>query len=267
MPPHLRSPCLPPPSPPQKTHMEQISYTILLVVEAVLYSPAEPQGSALKLHSSLQQFAWTEAEVRGAVRSCAWLQRQRPPCAMPTLRDIPPSFRWRLTPPAGAGGVRAARLPRGAAVLLRDEPQALLLQPAHLPALPGGWLLGGRAQLGFLALRRAPAPCTLPPTCVHSHAPGLPSPTALPLALHPLLLPPPSLSFPSAGEHRVQPGNRLGALRLHPPRVAARPQARHELPAGLGGRRPGRLLPRHPVPRQHQGRRQGAAAGSSGRTG
>ena len=68
------SPCLPHSSPfpavpsPQCTH-PQISFTILLVVEAVLYSPAEPTSCALILHTSLQQFAWTEDEVRGQGRA------------------------------------------------------------------------------------------------------------------------------------------------------------------------------------------------------
>ncbi|KAL4429353.1 hypothetical protein ABPG77_005127 [Micractinium sp. CCAP 211/92] len=38
-----------------------IKMSILLVVEAYLYSPSPPHGGALKLHTALQQFAWLEA--------------------------------------------------------------------------------------------------------------------------------------------------------------------------------------------------------------
>lgn len=34
-----------------------------LCLQAVLYCPSEPSDCALKLHSTLQRFAWTEAEV------------------------------------------------------------------------------------------------------------------------------------------------------------------------------------------------------------
>lgn len=40
-----------------------IKMTILLVVEAYLYSPSDPHDCALKLHTTLQQFAWLEAAV------------------------------------------------------------------------------------------------------------------------------------------------------------------------------------------------------------
>ena len=36
----------------------------LACLQAFLYCPSEPKDCALKLHSRLQQFAWTEAEVR-----------------------------------------------------------------------------------------------------------------------------------------------------------------------------------------------------------
>lgn len=39
----------------------QIKMSILLVVEAYLFSPSDPHGCALKLHTALQQFAWVEA--------------------------------------------------------------------------------------------------------------------------------------------------------------------------------------------------------------
>lgn len=38
-----------------------IAMTTLLLAEALLYSPSPPQQAAVKLHSSLQQFSWTEA--------------------------------------------------------------------------------------------------------------------------------------------------------------------------------------------------------------
>ncbi|PRW59946.1 alpha beta-hydrolase [Chlorella sorokiniana] len=40
-----------------------ISWTILDITEAFLYCPSEPKDCALKLHSLLQRFAWTEAEA------------------------------------------------------------------------------------------------------------------------------------------------------------------------------------------------------------
>lgn len=54
--------------PPSQCIM-QISMTCLLVAELFLYSPSRPHTAAIKLHSLLQQFAWTEAEVRGGVPS------------------------------------------------------------------------------------------------------------------------------------------------------------------------------------------------------
>lgn len=40
-----------------------ISWTILDITEAVLYCPSEPKDCALKLHSLLQKFSWTESEA------------------------------------------------------------------------------------------------------------------------------------------------------------------------------------------------------------
>jgi hypothetical protein len=37
--------------------------TALLLAEAFLYSPSAPQADAVKLHSALQRFSWTEAEA------------------------------------------------------------------------------------------------------------------------------------------------------------------------------------------------------------
>ena len=43
--------------------------TLLVIVEAILYSPAAPHESALKLYSQLQQFAWTEGGVPAALQA------------------------------------------------------------------------------------------------------------------------------------------------------------------------------------------------------
>ncbi len=39
-------------------------------LQAFLYCPSEPKDCALKLHALLQQFAWTESEVR---RTLGWV--------------------------------------------------------------------------------------------------------------------------------------------------------------------------------------------------
>lgn len=37
--------------------------SVLVAVEAILYSPAAPEGASLRHFEHLQQFAWTEAEA------------------------------------------------------------------------------------------------------------------------------------------------------------------------------------------------------------
>jgi hypothetical protein len=50
-------------TPPLPTPLPQFNLTAQIFAEAYLYCPRAPHQSAVKLHSSLQQFAWTEGSA------------------------------------------------------------------------------------------------------------------------------------------------------------------------------------------------------------
>ena len=68
--PAAASPALP--QPPLRALPLQLAMSLLLAEEAFLFSPSSPKTDAVKLHASLQAYAWTEAEARRALPPPWW---------------------------------------------------------------------------------------------------------------------------------------------------------------------------------------------------
>ena len=242
--------------------------TALLAAEAFLYSPSPPQRCALKLHASLQRFAWTEADAPGVVA-----RRGHPD---------EPLFCLETALKASYLCLHSYRHFRVSWV---ERPR--LVATGQAAGAAGG--AGGAWLVGVVGCLPASRPAARPPPLAPRSSPRTAGPSCEPAALlscpatlaspagpgrracrSPQPAPPAAAAprvAPAARQHADVAAYRHGAVPLPPLRVAAGAGPGCELPAVLGPRRAGGRLQGHTVDGQCAGRRAGGRYGLCGLAG